>query len=108
MGCTLIQECHTDICPAGITGSHEKLDVEKSAEGIFNYIKATKIELQNIAGSLGRKKIEDIEMTDISVNDLLTSMVSGLPFSDGTNHVSKIQSKIDNSINALNLQGEKI
>ena len=108
MGCTLIQECHTDICPAGITGSHEKLDVEKSAEGIFNYIKATKIELQNIAGSLGRKKIEDIEMTDLSVNDLLTSIISKLPFSDEINHVSKIQSKIDDSINALNLQGENI
>ena len=108
MGCTLIQECHTDICPAGITGSHEKLDVEKSAEGIFNYVKATKIELQNIAGSLGRKKIEDIEMTDISVNNLLTSIISELPFYDGTNHVSEIQSKIDDSINALNFQGGKI
>jgi len=108
MGCTLIQECHTDICPAGITGSHEKLDVEKSTEGIFNYIQATKTELHNIAGSLGKKKIEDMEMTDLSVNDLLTSIVSELPFSDGTNHVSKIQSKIDNAINTLNLQGGKI
>jgi glutamate synthase domain-containing protein 2 len=108
MGCTLIQECHTDICPAGITGSHEKLDVEKSAAGIVNYIKATKIELQNIAGSLGRKTIEDLEMTDLSVNDLLTSIISKLPFSDGTNYVSKIQGKIYNAINTLNLQGEKI
>jgi methylamine---glutamate N-methyltransferase subunit C len=108
MGCTLIQECHTDICPAGITGSHEKLDVETSAEGIFNYINATKIELQNVAGSLGRKSIEDIEMTDLSVNDLLTSIISNLPFNDGTSYVSKIQEKIDNAINTLNLQGDKI
>ena len=80
MGCTLIQECHTDICPAGIAGSHEKLDVENSTEGIFNYIKTTKTELENIVGSLGKKNIKDIKSSDLVVNDTLTSIVSKLPF----------------------------
>ena len=105
MGCTLIQECHTDICPAGITGSHEKLDVENSADGIFNYIKTTKTELENIAGSLGRKSIHDMNPDDLVVSDLLTSIVSKLKFLDGTDYVSKIKQRIENAMAVLNLQG---
>lgn len=103
MGCTLIQECHTDICPAGITGTAEKLDVEKSAEGIFNYIKTTKNELQNIAGSLGRDNLNEITMTDLIVDDTLTSIVTKLPFEDGQDYSSKISHQIENIISSLGL-----
>jgi len=56
MGCTLIQDCYTNTCPAGLTGSYEKLDMQRSIERIINYIKGTMIELQNIVGSIGKKK----------------------------------------------------
>ncbi len=108
MGCTLIQECHTDICPAGIAGSFEKLDVEKSADGIFNYIKATKTELENITGSLGRENIKDIKMDDLVVNDMLTSIVSKLSFLNGEDYIVKIKNKIDEMISSDGLLGEKL
>ena len=56
MGCTLIQDCYTNTCPAGLTGSYEKLDIENSVKRIINYIKGTMVELQNIVGSLGKEK----------------------------------------------------
>jgi len=108
MGCTLIQECHTDVCPAGIAGSPEKLDVENSAEGIFNYIKTTKTELENIVGTLGRVNIQDITMSDLVVNDILTSIISKLPFSDGEDYVTKIKNKIENVMSSNSFRGEKI
>lgn len=105
MGCTLIQECHTDICPAGITGSSEKLNVQKSADGIFNYIKTTKIELENIAGSIGRNKVNEITMTDLVVDEILSSIVSKLPFSDGQDYDSKIGQKIENIMSSIDVKG---
>jgi methylamine---glutamate N-methyltransferase subunit C len=56
MGCTLVQDCYTNVCPAGLTGSYEKLDIRSGVEGIVNYIKGTLCELRNIIGSLGKKK----------------------------------------------------
>jgi len=39
MGCTLIQDCYTNTCPAGLTGSYEKLDIENSAKRIIIILK---------------------------------------------------------------------
>ena len=58
MGCTLVQDCYTNTCPAGLTGSYEKLNIQSSVKSIVNYIKGTRIELQNIVGSLGKKSIQ--------------------------------------------------
>ena len=59
------------MCPAGLTGSYEKLDIEKSVDSIVNYVKGTLIELKNIARSLGRKSIHDIRKEDSSDNGSL-------------------------------------
>ena len=32
MGCTLIQDCYTNTCPAGLTGSYEKLDIQQQCK----------------------------------------------------------------------------
>jgi glutamate synthase domain-containing protein 2 len=50
MGCTLVQDCYTNVRPAGLTGSYEKLDIQSGVEGIVNYIKGTIRRLQNITG----------------------------------------------------------
>jgi glutamate synthase domain-containing protein 2 len=83
MGCTLVQDCYTNACPAGLTGSHEKLDIQTSVNGIVNYVKGTFLELKNIAGSVGRKSIHDLRREDLVATDELTSMISGLPLVDG-------------------------
>ena len=78
MGCTLVQDCYTNTCPAGITGSYEKLDIENSVKRIINYIKGTMVELQNIVGSLGKKRIKDLDKEDLFATDEISNMVSGL------------------------------
>ena len=83
MGCTVVQDCYTNACAAGITGSYEKLDIETSVTGIVNYVKGTLLELKNIAGSLGRKSIHDHSERGSCCNNELTSMICGLPLVDG-------------------------
>jgi methylamine---glutamate N-methyltransferase subunit C len=93
MGCTLIQDCYTNTCPAGLTGSYEKLDIENSAKRIINYIKGTMVELQNIVGSLGKKRIKDLNKDDLFATDELSNMVSGLS-SNNKNYFKQIKDKI--------------
>jgi methylamine---glutamate N-methyltransferase subunit C len=78
MGCTLIQDCYTNNCPAGLTGSYEKLDIKKNVQRIINYIKGTMFELQNIIGSLGKKTIKDLDTTDLFATNEISNLVSGL------------------------------
>lgn len=94
MGCTLVQDCYTNTCPAGLTGSYEKLDIHASVEGIVNYVKGTMSELKNIAGSLGRKSIHDLTREDLVATDELSSIATGLPFKDGKTYRDLILNRI--------------
>ncbi|MFI5406771.1 MAG: glutamate synthase-related protein, partial [Nitrososphaerales archaeon] len=93
MGCTLVQDCYTNSCPAGLTGSYEKLNIQSSVKQIVNYIKGTRIELQNIVGSIGKKRIQDLNKEDLVATDEISNMVSGLSTTD-KNYYSRISSKI--------------
>ena len=92
MGCTLVQDCYTNTCPAGLTGSYEKLNIQSSVKRIVNYIKGTRIELQNIVGSLGKNRIRDLNKEDLFATDEISNLVSGLSTND-TNYHNKIKSK---------------
>lgn len=78
MGCTLVQDCYTNTCPAGLTGSYEKLNIQQNVQRIINYIKGTMLELQNIIGSLGKKTIKDLGTADLFATDEISNIVSGL------------------------------
>ncbi len=93
MGCTLVQNCYTNTCPAGLTGSYEKLDIRSSIQRIMNYIRGTMIELQNIVGSLGRRNIKDLDIGDLFATDEISSIVSGLP-SNNINSFRHMKDKI--------------
>ena len=93
MGCTLVQDCYTNTCPAGLTGSYEKLNIHSSVKRIVNYVKGTRIELQNIVGSLGKKRIQDLNKENLYATDEISNMVSGLSTND-KDYYRKLQSKI--------------
>jgi len=93
MGCTLIQDCYTNTCPAGLTGSYEKLDIQQSVQRVINYIKGTMFELQNIVGSLGKKTIKDLGTADLFATDEISNMVSGLGMNK-KNYFKQIAEKI--------------
>lgn len=101
MGCTLIQDCYTNTCPAGLTGSYEKLDMQRSIERIINYIKGTMIELQNIVGSIGKKRISDLGKEDLFAADEMSSMVSGLASNNNNQYFKRIKEKIRNLDNMI-------
>ncbi|HET7643169.1 MAG TPA: FMN-binding glutamate synthase family protein [Nitrososphaeraceae archaeon] len=103
MGCTLVQDCYTNMCPAGLTGSYEKLDIEKSIDSIVNYVKGTLYELKNIARSLGRKSIHDIRKKDLVATDQLSSIASDLPLEDGQTYKDIIKKRIATFLREKNL-----
>ena len=107
MGCTLVQDCYTNMCPAGLTGSYEKLDIEKSIDSIVNYVKGTLYELKNIARSLGRKSIHDIRKKDLVATDQLSSIASDLPLEDGQTYKDIIKKRIATVLREKNLTGIK-
>src|ERR671913_786339 len=107
MGCTLVQDCYTNMCPAGLTGSYEKLDIEKSIDSIVNYVKGTLRELKNIARSLRRKSIHDIRKEDLVAMDELSSIASDLPLEDGQTYKDIIKGRIATVLKEKNLIGIK-
>jgi hypothetical protein len=52
--------------------------MESSIKRIINYIKGTMVELQNIVGSLGKKRIKDLDKDDLCATDEISSIVSGV------------------------------
>jgi glutamate synthase domain-containing protein 2 len=90
MGCTLIQDCYTNTCPAGLTGSFEKLNIQRSIQRVINYIKGTMYELQNIVGSLGKKTIKELSKADVFATDEISNMVSGLGLSKKREYFKQI------------------
>ena len=108
MGCTLVQDCYTNACPAGLTGSYEKLDIQTSVNGIVNYVKGTLLELKNIANSLGRKSIHDLRKEDLVATDELTSMICGLPLTDGRNFKDPIKEIVKTVINKRRMRLEDL
>ena len=45
-------------------------------------------------------------MKDLFVEDILASIVTGLPFSDGQDYVSKILDKIEKVTSSLGVKGD--
>lgn len=103
MGCSLVQDCYTNMCPAGLTGSYEKLDIEKSIDSIVNYVRGTLIELKNIARSLGRRSIYDIKKEDLVTTDQLSSISLDLPLEDGQTYKDIIKDRIAKVVKEKNL-----
>ena len=101
-----LQDCYTNVCPAGLTGSYEKLDIQTSVNGIVNYVKGTLLELQNIAVSVGRKSIHDLRRDDLVATDELTSMITGLPLGDGQNFKDSVKEMVKTVIDKRRKRGE--
>lgn len=100
MGCTLVQDCYTNSCPAGLTGSYEKLDIETSVTGIVNYVKGTLFELKNIVGSLGRKSIHELRKEDLVATDELSSMICGLSLAGGETFKDLVKARVKTAIDS--------
>lgn len=69
IGCQQYRICHTGQCPVGIT-SHDpelrkRLDVQKSAQRLANFLRATTKELQDFARLTGRSDVHGMDVSDL-------------------------------------------
>jgi len=77
MGCQSCMLCPTGRCPAGITTHDPKLtscfDVDQAAESLTNYLTALTAEVQMVARSCGKTRVQNLEPEDMRSLSILTS-----------------------------------
>jgi len=88
MGCAVCLRCHEGRCAYGIGTQdpelRQRLDIEKAAERVANYIKAMTNEAVIIAKAAGKTKLKSLEREDIRSMTLEACAMTGIPLV-GTN-----------------------
>ncbi len=83
MGCTVCLECHLGNCEFGIgTQKPElraRLDVEKAAQQVANYITAMTYELVMVTKACGKTDVHNLEREDIRALTLEACAMTGVP-----------------------------
>ena len=78
IGCQQYKVCHTGNCPMGITTQdpllRARLDVERSAQQLANFLKVSTEEIKEFARLTGRDDVHGLEVTDLVTYD---SEISG-------------------------------
>lgn len=68
-GCQQYRQCHTDKCPVGITTQDPELrarfNIEKSAQGLTNYLKVCTEELRDFARLTGNSDVHALSLGDL-------------------------------------------
>jgi glutamate synthase domain-containing protein 2 len=69
IGCQQYKICHTGKCPMGITTQdpelRARLDIEESAKGLENFLKASTEELKDFARLTGNRNVRDLSAADL-------------------------------------------
>ena len=75
--------CHTGMCPVGITTQdpelESRLDLDKAAERVANYLNALTLEVQLIARACGKRDIHNLEPEDLRALTIEASAMTGVP-----------------------------
>jgi len=79
MGCKYIRECHLGTCPYGIATQNQdlrnRLDVDKAAQRVANFINAATEEIKTIARICGKDDIHKLNKSDLkSINPELAKI----------------------------------
>ena len=69
LGCQQYRICNTGMCPIGITSQdtelRARLDIDKSAKRVENFLKVCNEELKDFARLTGNKDIHDLNISDL-------------------------------------------
>lgn len=82
LGCTVCRQCHMGKCPKGIATQDQKLrrrlDPEKGAVRVYNYIKAMTEELKILTQQAGKTDVRNLEKEDLRALNINTSAITGV------------------------------
>jgi glutamate synthase domain-containing protein 2 len=77
------RECHTGLCPVGITTQDPelaaRLEVEAATERVVNFLNATTMEIQMLARCCGKSDIHNLEPEDMRSLTLEAEAITGVP-----------------------------
>ncbi len=82
MGCTYCKLCYLGKCPFGITTQdprlRKRLDINKAAQGVANFITATTEEIKMAAGACGYKNVHELNRSNLRSLSLLINKITGI------------------------------
>ena len=81
--------CHTGRCPVGVATQdptlRERLDPDKAAERVYNFLHTLTIECQMMARACGKTNIHSLEPEDLAALTMEASAMAMVPLA-GTRH----------------------
>lgn len=84
IGCLGMRACNTNNCPVGITSMKDhlraRLEIEKSAQQLYNYFSATNDLIKVIARACGYADINDFNQKDLSTFDIDMHKLTGISY----------------------------
>ena len=84
IGCLGMRACGTNNCPVGIATQKDhlraRLEIEKSAQRLYNYFTAMNDLVKVVARSCGRSHINQFDITDLSTFDRDIHHLTGIPY----------------------------
>lgn len=84
VGCLGMRACHTNNCPVGIATQKEhlraRLDIDKSATQLYNFLTATNTLMKVIARACGHGRFSDFNMEDLSTFDYDMHRLTGIAY----------------------------
>ncbi len=86
----LCHHCHTGRCPVGIATQdpdlEARLDPERAAQRMTNYLKALTMELTTLARACGKSSVHNLEPEDLVALTIESAAMAGVPLA-GTNWI---------------------
>ena len=81
--------CHTGRCPVGVTTQdpvlRRRLDPDKAAERVYNFLHTLAIECQMMARACGKTNVHSLEPEDLAALTMEASALAMVPLA-GTQH----------------------
>jgi len=86
----LCHHCHTGLCPVGIATQdpdlEARLDPDRAAQRMTNYLKALTMELTTLARACGKSSVHNLEPEDLVALTIESAAMAGVPLA-GTNWI---------------------
>ncbi len=83
IGCQQYRACGSNNCPVGIATQRAdlraRLDIDESANRLFNFFEGTRRQLMDFARMCGRRHVADLSLRDVVTYDDTLAKYAGIP-----------------------------